>query len=113
MKVNSTVNPSKFYIRKVNLGVAYVRLRKNVVEDLDEEDNTIFDYDEVEVGISDRSNLNQFIEDNFEVLFEMGLQEENKPKPLSIDEKINKLEVENAEMEMEIMLTISMLLGGE
>lgn len=117
MKVQSAVNPSKFYVRKIELGVAHVKLRDNIVEVTDDEDNIGYEFDEVEVEISDRGNLEDYISDNFISLFELGLVNEKKLKEPSDKEKI--VELEKALIEMSniqamtdlAMMELSMMIG--
>lgn len=102
MKVQSSVNPSKFYVRKIELGVAHVKLRNNIAEVVDEEDNINYVFDEVEVQISDRGNLEDYITTNFDSLFKMGIDEEIKIKEPTDKEKIKDLE--NALLELTLMI---------
>ena len=123
MKVQSAVNPSKFYVRKIELGVAHVKLRNNIAEVVDEEDNINYVFDEVEVQISDRGNLEDYITTNFDSLFKMGIDEEIKIKEPTDKEKIKDLE--NALLELttiqtmkdleneQAILELTLMIGGK
>lgn len=92
MRVQSTVRPSDFFIRKSHLGNVHLILRKNITElvtevEGDEEDiQVIFNYDEVEVVISNRENLTEYVLDNFDSLYDLGVEQEKKKKNEEIDE---------------------------
>ena len=97
MKVQSTIFPSEFLVRKTELGNSHVLLRKNIEEkqiqeEEQEEITTVYEYDEVEVVIANRVNLADYITTNFEVLFEQGLLRENEPKTPSDKERLEALE---------------------
>lgn len=134
MKVRSSVSPEPIWIRCVENGEAKVRLRQNVVLKADDEEkleHTYYEWDEVELSITDRENLLGYVQENFETLFDYGLVEESKPKPKTAkelrDEQIKMLQEQNLELsEMNIMLYESnielsefvvglyeMILGGE
>jgi maltodextrin utilization protein YvdJ len=71
-KVNSSVIPSTYEIRKRTDKEVYVKLRKNIVELTREDDETIstyYEYDEVEVKIPNQREIEQYIEANFEALY--------------------------------------------
>lgn len=122
MKVNSSVRPNKFYIRKRELGEVFIKLRKNIEEVEEEIDSgeveTIYNYDEVEVKIVDRGNLEEYINNNFEPLFKLGIRNKSK-KEISDAEKIEELEETLMEMsilqantEMALMELTSIIEGG-
>ncbi len=70
-KVNSSVIPSTYEIRKRTDKEVYVRLRRNIVELTREDDETIstyYEYDEVEVKIPNQREIERYIEDNFDAL---------------------------------------------
>ena len=81
MIVEGSVVPAKVKIKKVERGMANVILRRNIEEKElvnEEGDNDIvYQYEEVEVELVNRINLEEYIEDNFDVLFEAGLDKEN------------------------------------
>lgn len=70
-KVNSSVIPSTYEIRKRTDKEAYVKLRKNIVELTreDDEESTYYEYDEVEVKIPNQREIEEYIETNFEALY--------------------------------------------
>lgn len=103
MKVQSSIRPSEFYIRKIELGNSYIKLRKNIQEkEVSHEEgiDTTYEYDEVEVVIANRTSLSEYIIEYFDELFEMGLEKANElPKP-TLEERLQALEV----MELEKLL---------
>ena len=92
MKVQGSKYPDLIWIKTINNGLATVRLRKNITETTDEEGNTIYEYDEVEVRLANRDNLTQYIENNFDAIFEQGLINEQKPNEPTEQERISALE---------------------
>ena len=101
MKAQSSVTPDDFWIRRRDNGNAYIILRKNVETKQREEDeglSTYFEYDEVEVTISDRRNLADYVDANFDALFDLGVEQASQPKPLSDKERIEELEQIVADM---------------
>lgn len=94
MKVQSKIRPSDYWIRKIELNNAIIRLRKNIIEKTVENEGVqenIFEYDEVEVIIPNRRNLETYIVENFDALFLMG---ENQiiVEEKSLEQKVNELE---------------------
>lgn len=104
MRVQSTVRPSDFFIRKSHLGNVHLILRKNITElvtevEGDEEDiQVIFNYDEVEVIISSRENLTEYVLDNFDSLYDLGVEQEKK------NEEID--EVTRLKQELDLVKTV-------
>ncbi len=102
MKVQSSIRPSEFYIRKTELGNSYIKLRKNIQEkevEYEEGADVIYEYDEVEVVVANRVNLAEYIVEYFDELFEMGLEGEGPPEP-TMEERLQVLEI----MELERIL---------
>jgi len=94
VKVQSKIRPSDYWIRKIELNNAIIRLRKNIIEKTVENEGVqenIFEYDEVEVIIPNRRNLETYIVENFDALFLMG---ENQiiVEEKSLEQKVNELE---------------------
>lgn len=95
MLVKSHREPKQFELRKKDGKVLEYYLRDNIVtEEVTFEDTTEtqYKYDEVKVKLIDRVNLEQFITDNFNDLFQRGIFEETKPNKPSTDERIENLE---------------------
>lgn len=101
MKVQSSIYPENIWVRKIELGDAYIKLRNNIVEKEVENEgviDTIYEFDEVEVKIANRPNLIQYIENNFSSLFEKGIQEEAQFKHPTTEERLEALELAILEM---------------
>lgn len=75
----STIKPNPIWLRELDeKGNRKVTLRRNVSkETVNHEgiEDEIFEYDEVDVSIIERDNMQQFIEDNFGNLFDLGLEQ--------------------------------------
>lgn len=69
MKVQSTVSPRKWEVRKIVDGQCFIKLRKNISEFTNEEGDTLFEYEEVEVVIPKIQGLNEFVEEYFDDLW--------------------------------------------
>jgi maltodextrin utilization protein YvdJ len=71
-KVNSSVNPLQYEIRKRTDKEVYIKLRKNIVELTREDEegtSTYYEYDEIEVKIPNQREIETYIEANFEALY--------------------------------------------
>lgn len=73
-------------------------LTRNVVEkeltngiDMNNKD-IIYEYEKVEIKLIERPNLNTLIKNNFDAYFNLGLEEEQKPKEPSVSERIEAIE---------------------
>ena len=95
IKAESKIYPDSIWLRKTETGKAYLRLRDNIEEvereTEDEEKETIYEYDEVEVVVANRQNLMDYVENNFSDLFELGKEQMAKVEKTS-EEKIEELE---------------------
>ncbi len=101
MKAQSSVIPNDFWIRKRELGQAYIILRKNVETKQREDDegtSTYYEYDEVETVISDRRDLADYVDANFDALFDLGVEQAVIPKSMTDSERIEELEQIVADM---------------
>lgn len=95
MKVQGSAYPESIWIRNKELGYVNVTLRDNVEEkqiEHDETTDTIYEYDEVTIKIVDRPNLEEYITAHFDVLFEMGLQQEATPPLPTEEERLQAVE---------------------
>lgn len=103
MLVQGSVYPDKIWIKYIDKdNNTIVRLRRNVQKKIKEENNkessTVFyEYEEVEISIINRENIQQIIEKNFDLWFEEGLKieklkninkEKNKQMYVLIDKKV-------------------------
>lgn len=95
MKVQSAIYPERYWIRKIELGDVFIKLRKNINEIKSTFENqvyVIYEYDEVEIKIVNRPSIEDYIENNLDDLFNKGLKEENKPKEPTNEDRIQQLE---------------------
>lgn len=95
MLVNYSQLPNKTHIRKIENGNAYIRLRDNITEktlQYEEVTDTIYECDEVEIVLSNRANLAEYADEQFDALFAMGKQIENTPKMPTEENRISTLE---------------------
>ena len=103
MKGQSSIRPGDFYMRKVESNNSYIKLRKNIQEKEvghNEGVDIVYEYDEVEVVVANRTNLSEYITEYFDELFAMGLEKANEfPEP-TLEERLQALEV----MELERLL---------
>lgn len=120
MKVRGAELPEQIWVRNVQNGEGFVRLRQNIIQkpaNISDEYQHIFEWDEVEIRIVDRDNLLGYVQKNFDELFMYGIAEEAKPKPKTAeelrDEQINGLQQENHEMNEMIISLYEILAGGE
>lgn len=73
MKVQSTVSPPVVWIRFVENGVATARLTQNVTSAQNETGQTIYEYEEIEVTVTDRADLSSYLEGNLGLFFGVAL----------------------------------------
>lgn len=92
MKVQGSANPEAIWIKEGKNGIVTVLLRKNVTTKTNEYGDTIYEYDEVEVELADRANLIDYIQNNFDLIFNEGLAKEGLPPEPTIEERISALE---------------------
>ena len=111
MKVTGSARPESLWIRYTENGNVVMRLRKNIIQN----DNH-WTYDEVEVSLSERDHIKEYVYAHFEEVFQMGLLLENQPKELTEIEKIKadneKTKLNIARNNAEMFETILMMLGG-
>ena len=95
MKVQGSAYPESIWIRNKELDYINVTLRKNVEEKQIEKENdveTVYEYDEVTIKLVDRPNLEEYVQNNFDALFEMGLQQETTPPLPTEEERLQAIE---------------------
>ncbi|MCF8009522.1 MAG: hypothetical protein K9K32_07120 [Halanaerobiales bacterium] len=96
MQVEGSVKPDSYEIKTIENGMAIVLLRKNIsektIENEDGSTDTLYEYDEVEVELIERNNLESYIENNFDMIFQAGVEEENTPNEPSIKERLEAVE---------------------
>lgn len=95
MKAESNIKPNQIEIKSRD-NMCKVLLRKNISEKIIENEggntDTLYEYDEVKVNIADRNNLKSYIENNFDMIFQGGLDKENTPPEPTEKERIEALE---------------------
>lgn len=95
MKAQCNYIPETTWIRELTNGVRHITLRKGFVEkQIQHEENVEiqYEYDETNIYIVDRDNIEEYIQNNFDILFEQGLINENKPKEPSVEDRISSME---------------------
>ena len=95
MKVQGSAYPESIWIRNKELDYINVTLRRNVEEKLIEKENdveTVYEYDEVTIKLVDRPNLEEYVQNNFDALFNLGLQQETTPPFPTEEERIQAVE---------------------
>lgn len=107
MKVTGSARPERIWVRYIEGGNAVVRLRDNIAEVADDvvDGQTVnlrYEYDEVEITLANRDKLTEYITKNFKALFEYGIEQMNRPKEKSKDERIAELELEKKVMQEEL-----------
>ena len=99
-KVQSTVQPNQYWIRKTDDKQHYIKLRKNIEEltrvEEDETTSIYYQYDELEITVPKRSDIEEYLANNFEALFVAHC-------PEKAYEKIQLLEQDNADLWYEVM----------
>jgi hypothetical protein len=96
MQVTSHKNPQKVELRQEQGKVREYFLRDNITEEQVENEQgdliTQYKYDEVRVKLVNRANIEDYINNNFYLLFEQGQLEEQTPDNPSAEERISELE---------------------
>ena len=95
MKVQGSAYPESIWIRNKELDYINVTLRKNVEEKQIEKENdveTVYEYDEVTIKLVDRPNLEEYVQNNFDALFNLGLQQETTPPSPTEEERLQAIE---------------------
>ena len=96
MQVTSHKNPQKVELRQEQGKAREYFLRDNITEEQVENEQgdliTQYKYDEVRVKLVDRANIEDYINNNFYLLFEQGQLKEQTPDNPSAEERISELE---------------------
>lgn len=79
----SSVSPEAFKVEIIQNNRATFRLRKNIqdlsiTDPITQQIQPMYQYDEVVVEMKNRSNLEQYIESNFETLWSLGIKQGNE-----------------------------------
>jgi hypothetical protein len=92
MKAQATQEPESIFIEQTQDGYC-VRLRKNIEqyeETFEEETQVMYQYDEVILKLSNIENIEDYVTDNFDYLFNIADQREYEDKVSVIQEYYNK-----------------------
>ena len=73
-------------------GQALIRLRRRHCGDDQRRRDILYDYEETNVSIADRRDWCHYVEQFFDDLFAMGLEEKSKPRPKTLEERLAELE---------------------
>jgi hypothetical protein len=94
MKSQSNILQPTIWIRGLDNGIRHVTLRRNFEESTStrEDEDIQYVFEETNVYVADRDNLEDYIESNFEILFEQGLINELKPTPPSLEDRLQAIE---------------------
>lgn len=90
MKSQCNYIPDKIWIREGIDGLRHITLRRNFVE-ITANDETQYEYEETNIYIVDRYNIEEYVINNFDELFSNGLANENASAPQTTDEKLEEL----------------------
>lgn len=94
MKVTGSSLPDSIWIQYVENGIAHIRLRKDIVATQTTNANgdlqNIWEYDEIQMELSERDNLHDYIQENFELLYELALTKYKQMKIEELDRKCNE-----------------------
>jgi mevalonate kinase len=101
MIVQGSISPLQLWIRYIdennNTVVRLVRnvIEKDVTDEIIKDTQKVYEYEEIEMSIPNRNNLEQYIIDNFDLLFEKGLSDYELKKQLEEKEKQIKDLIDN------------------
>ena len=93
MIVQGSASPQNIWIRYVDENNnAVIRLTKNVVikditDETTQDTRQEYEYEEIEISVPNRDNLEQYIETNFNLFFERDLEETKENKIKELDKK--------------------------
>lgn len=101
MQVEGSVFPEQIQVKNYENGMAKVLLRRNITENTitneDGSTDTIYQYEETRVELANRNNLEQYIQNNFDMVFQVGLDKEGIVEEM-LEEKVARLEQEVEEL---------------
>lgn len=73
--------PEAIWIREITNGIRHITLRRNFTEEIETRegiDEKTYTFEETDVYIPDRENIEQFTNENFGNLFDLGLQQNDE-----------------------------------
>lgn len=113
MTTKSNISPNPIWIKEVNGNTVTLRLRKNIAESTNEDNETVYEYDEVEIETAYRDNLEDSIMSKFDTWFSHGLEQENKRQAEKIKNKEIERLVDKKELADELSgLWYEIMMGG-
>ena len=101
MIVQGSASPQNIWIRYVDENNnAVIRLTKNVIikditDEITQDTRQEYEYEEIEISVPNRDNLEEYIQNNFDLLFEKGLNDFELKKQLEEKEKQIKELIDN------------------
>jgi hypothetical protein len=101
MKAYSTIEPDSIFIESTQNGYR-VRLRKNIeqyTEEFEGETQMMFKYDEVVLELSETTDINSYVTNNFDELFNMGQQQEYSQKINVIKDYYNNGDITDTDLD--------------
>jgi hypothetical protein len=110
MTSNCSFIPDTIWIREVENGIRHITLRQNFVESTAINmgvSETQYTFEETNVFIPDRDNIEDFITNNFDDLFNQGITNENAPDPKT-DVELNTERIIATESAINMLITMSM-----
>ena len=87
--------PDTIWIREVENGLRHVTLRRDATEETiirQEGEETQYKFEETDIFIPDRDNIEDFVTSNFGNLFDQGLLNENATATLTQEERLSNIE---------------------
>ena len=91
MKANGSISPPALSFEHRFDGMAEMRFRENITDSKDEKGNTIYNYDEYLLIVTDRDGLEKIVQDNMEVWLAYAKQQETDNQAQAVRDKRDKL----------------------
>jgi hypothetical protein len=91
MKANGSISPSPLLFEHRFDGMAEMRFRENIISKKDDKGDTIYNYDEYLLIVTDRDGLEKIVQDNMEVWLAYAKQQETDNQAQAVRDKRDKL----------------------
>ena len=91
MKANGSISPSPLLFEHRFNGTAEMRFRENIISKKDDKGDTIYNYDEYLLIVTDRDGLEKIVQDNMEVWLAYAKQQETDNQAQAVRDKRDKL----------------------
>ena len=91
MKANGSISPSPLLFEHRFNGTAEMRFRQNIISKKDDKGDTIYNYDEYLLIVTDRDGLEKIVQDNMEVWLAYAKQQETDNQAQAVRDKRDKL----------------------